>query len=278
MADAIPFRATDGYRFYVHRFQPIGESRGRVLIFHGIRSHAGWYGVSCATLAERGFEVHLLERRGSGWNTTHRGDAPSFERLNSDAAEYLLELRRTRVGLSLFVAGISWGAKLAVALAAQYPTAVAGLALIGPGLKPRIHPPLVMRLRIALAAKFRPTKFFPIPLNDPELFTASSEWQKYIGLERHGLREATARFLFESFRFDRFLRNEFGKVTCPVLLQLAGRDRIVDNLATRRMLVRFHSAKSITLIDYPTAHHTLEFESPGHAWFLDWRNWMERIQ
>ena len=225
-------------------------------------------------MAEHGYEVHVLDRRGSGWNTAKRGDCPSFHRLIDDVAEYSLELRRTYAGLPLFFAGISWGGKLAVALAAKYPTIVNGIALLCPGLKPAIRPSLTTRVRIALASKLRPTKRFPIPLNDPELFTASPEWRRYIDADRFSLCDATARFLFNSFRFDRFLRREYRKVTCPVLLMLAGKDRILDNAATRKLMAKFTQARSIAIIDYPEAEHTLEFESEGHPWSGDLLTWI----
>ncbi len=274
MADVSLFRASDGYRFYAHVDRPRGEVRGRIVMLHGIRSHAGWYDRSRRTFAERGYEVHFLDRRGSGWNTARHGDCPTFHRLIDDAAEYLLDLRRRGAALPLFVVGISWGGKLAVALAARYPTILSGIALLCPGLKPAIRPPLAIRLRIALAAKMRPTKLFPIPLNDPELFTASPEWREFIERDRFGLREATARFLFESFRFDRFLRREYAKVKCPMLLLLAGRDRILDNAATRKLLAEFTAARRIAVIDDPDAHHTLEFEDDGHPWIAETAAWM----
>ncbi len=275
MGDASLFRVSDGYAFYSHIHRPTGEVRGRIVMLHGIRSHAGWYGRSCRALAERGYEVHFLDRRGSGWNTARRGDCPSFRRLIDDCGEYILDLRRTRAALPLFIAGISWGGKLAVALAARFPTIISGIALLCPGLKPAIRPPLSTRLRIALASKLRTTKLFPIPLNEPTLFTASAEWQRFIAEDRFGLREATARFLFNSFRFDRFLRRECGRVTCPVLLMLAGQDRILDNAATRKLLAKFTGAKSIGVIDYPEAHHTLEFEDKGHPWLRDLTEWLD---
>jgi len=276
VAELTHFRASDGYRFYTHVYRPSGTPLARVVVLHGIRSHAEWYVGSCRALAEQGYEVHFLDRRGSGWNTAHRGDCPDFRRLIEDVAESILELRRTRVGLPLFVAGISWGGKLAVALAAKYPTILSGIALLCPGLKPAIRPPLATRLRIALASKLRPTNRFPIPLNDPELFTASPDWRRFIDEDRFGLRDATARFLFNSFRFDRFLRGEYRKVTCPVLLMLAGKDRILDNAATRELMAEFTRSRSIRIIDYPQAEHTLEFEPPGHPWLADLRGWFSR--
>ncbi len=276
MAELTLFRASDGYRFYTRCYRPAGTPLARVVVLHGIRSHAEWYAGSCRSLAERGYEVHFLDRRGSGWNTAHRGDCSSFHRLIDDVAEFILDLRRTQAGLPLFLVGISWGGKLAVALAARYPTMISGIALLCPGLKPAIQPPWATRLRIALASKLRPTNRFPIPLNDPELFTASPEWCRFIDGDRYGLREATARFLFNSFRFDRYLKGEYRKVTCPVLLMLAGKDRILDNPATRKLLAQFTRSRSIAIIDYPEAEHTLEFEEPGHPWLADLLGWFSR--
>ena len=45
-----------------------------VVYLHGIVSHGGWYVTSCDHLAANGFQVHFLERRGSGLNPDQRGD------------------------------------------------------------------------------------------------------------------------------------------------------------------------------------------------------------
>ena len=61
----------------------------------------------------------------------------------------------------------------------------------------------------------------------------------------------------------------------PVLLLLAGRDRIIDNDRTRRFVNRFASADK-EVIEYPEAHHTLEFEPESGKFVDDLRRWLER--
>jgi alpha-beta hydrolase superfamily lysophospholipase len=268
------FRASDGYPFYFRHYPPPGSPRARLVFVHGIRSHGGWYTRSCAAFAAAGFDVFFLDRRGAGLNTAHRGDAPNFRRLLDDIAEFVQCLRTERGWLPVFLAGISWGGKLAVALPYRKPGLVDGLVLLCPGLVPRIAPPLPRRARIAVARVLRPWRFFPIPLNEPDLFTASSIWQKFIDAEPYGLHEATARFLFSSFSLDIYLRRAAKRVTVPTLLALAEHDRIIDNAAVRRFVERFPA--EVTVTEYPGAHHTLEFEPDGHPWVNDVVKWIER--
>ncbi len=274
MAELGTFRASDGYTFYYRHFPADGRPRARLVFVHGIRSHGGWYPQSCAKLAAAGFEVYFLDRRGAGLNTAHRGDAPNFRRLLDDVAEFVQHLREERGWLPVFLGGISWGGKLAVGLPYRKPGLVNGLVLLCPGLAPKIAPPFARRARIALARVLRPWKLFPIPLNEPDLFTASPDWQQFIERDPQGLRLASARFLFSSFSLDIYLRRAVSRVAVPTFLALAEHDRIIDNTATRAIVAKFSGPVNVT--EYPGAHHTLEFEATDHPWQDDVRNWLEQ--
>ena len=270
------FKASDGYVFYVRHWPAAGRPGARLVFIHGIRSHGGWYGRSCQQFAAAGFDVWLLDRRGSGLNTACRGDTPHFRRLIDDVAEFLQHLRKVQNWLPVILGGISWGGKLAVALQYRRPGLVDGIVLLCPGLKARVAPPLMQRLRIALASRLRPTRHFPIPLNEPDLFTPDPDWQKFVETERHGLRTATARFLYNSFALDVYLKRAAKRVRVPSLLLLAGQDRVIDNAKTRRFALKFASRNN-KVIEYPAAHHTLEFEAVDHPFVRDVVKWVERI-
>jgi alpha-beta hydrolase superfamily lysophospholipase len=267
-------RVSDGYNFYFRHYPAVGAPRARLVFLHGIRSHGGWYNRSCELFARQGFEVYFLDRRGAGLNTAHRSDCPSFRRLLDDVGEFLQHLRGDRGWLPIFLGGISWGGKLATALPFRRPGLVDGLILLCPGLVPKVTPPLPRRARVALARVLRPSRTFPIPLNEPELFTASAEWQKFIDTDPHGLRVATARFLANSFGLDIYLKRAAKRVTVPTLLALAEHDRIIDNAGTRKFVERIPGP--LEVIQYPGAHHTLEFELPGHPWATDVTRWIEK--
>jgi alpha-beta hydrolase superfamily lysophospholipase len=266
------FRASDGYSFYYRHYPSSGAPKARLVFVHGIRSHGGWYERSCRRFAESGFEVDFLDRRGAGLNTAHRGDSPNFRRLLDDVAEFVQQSRRERGSLPIVLGGISWGGKLAVGLPYRKPGLIDGLMLLCPGLVPIVAPPFTARVRIAAARALRPWKFFPIPLNEPQLFTASPEWQSYIETEPLGLRQVTARFLFSSFSLDIYLKRAAKRVNLPTLLLLGGQDRIISNAGTRAFMERFGSKP--TIIEYPGTHHTLEFEASSHPWIDNVIEWL----
>jgi alpha-beta hydrolase superfamily lysophospholipase len=267
--------AGDGYRWHYRRYAPAGPARGRVVFLHGIQSHAGWYEHSCRRLAAACFAVSFLDRRGAGANPEARGDTPGFRRLLDDVAEFLRAPRPEEAGLPVIVAAISWGGKPAVALLKRHPGLVDGLALLCPGFCPVVGPPLGQRLAILGARLVAPRRLFPIPLSDPELFTATPRWQEFIRNDPLSLRRATARFLVESVRLDAYLRWARRAVRIPVLLLLAGRDRIIDNARTRRFVAHF-AAPDKVLLEYPQAHHTLEFEPDPEPFLGDLLGWLDR--
>jgi alpha-beta hydrolase superfamily lysophospholipase len=149
-----------------------------------------------------------------------------------------------------------------------------GLAVITPGFCPRVRPAFRERLQIAASRFGNPSKLFPIPLNDPELFTANPERQQFIATDPLALGEATARLLFESARLDIYLKLAMRRVAIPTLVLLAERDRIIDNTKTRAFVKRFPTP-DLTVKEYSGAHHTLEFEPGGPVFVDDVVNWLK---
>jgi alpha-beta hydrolase superfamily lysophospholipase len=269
-------QAGDGYH-WKYRQYPADSPRAAVVFIHGIQSHGGWYEYSCTELARAGYQVSFLDRRGSGLNTEARGDAPSFRRLLDDIAEFLAALPRSapRGRLPVFLAGISWGGKLAVALERRHPGLVDGLVLLCPGFFARVRPTLGQRLGILLARLFRPRKKFPVPLNDPDLFTATPRWQQFLRDDPLRLHQATARLMIESVRLDGYLRFTPKYVHVPVLMLLASEDRVIRNDWTRDYINKFATPDK-EIIEYAGAHHTLEFEPDPERWLADLRGWLDK--
>jgi alpha-beta hydrolase superfamily lysophospholipase len=288
LADGLPawttleHTASDGYRWKYRRYPTEGTPRAELVFIHGIQSHAGWYEHSCTRFSQAGYQVSFLDRRGAGINEEMRGDSPGgFRRLLDDLAEFLTALPRSAprghtVGrLPVFLGAISWGGKLAAALERRHPGLIDGLMLFCPGFSSRIRPPLGQRLLILLCRLFRPRKYFPIPLSDPELFTTNPRWLQFLRDDPLRLHQATARLLIESVRLDGYLRFVPKYVHVPVLMLLAEHDRIIDNAKVRAFVDRFATPDK-EVLEYPAAHHTLEFEPDPERFIGDVLRWLEK--
>lgn len=275
------FVASDGYTLHYRRFAPLDIVRGYVVALHGIQSHAGWYGYSSSRIAEAGFDVRFLDRRGSGLNAESSGHAPHADRLINDIAQFLLAVRHERdsvtPGVPVVLLGLSWGGKPAAVTAGRRPELVEGLALLYPGLAARIRPKWHQRLLLRLAARSKNRhRRVSIPLDDPALFTDDPTWQAFIRNDPLALHEATVGLLNASLDLDTAVQVAGPGIRCPALLMLAGGDRIIDNAAVRRTFNRFASPQR-TLLEYPNAAHTLEFAPNRAAIFSDLTNWLGTV-
>ena len=266
------FVASDGYRLHWQRWSAQKESPlARIVVLHGIQSHAGWYEYSSRRLAESGFDVCFLDRRGSGRNELDRGDVLHEDRLINDVVQFLADVRHQKTtgspAIPVVLLSVSWGGKLAAATARR-PELVDALALLYPGIRARVRPGWWASFRLGLARRLGILdRLVDIPLEDPALFTPVAEWQQFIRDDPLTLRQLTVSFLLANRQLDRLAEEAVARVHCPLLMMLAGKDRIIDNRATRELFGEFISPKK-RLVEYPMAGHTLEFE-PDRDDFID---------
>lgn len=275
------FVASDGYRIRFRHY-PSLQRRGIVLGVHGIQSHSGWYEYSSCRIAEAGFDVYFADRRGSGLNGRQRGHAAHGMRLVNDVRELRQIALADHAGSSISrppvcLMGISWGGKTATAAATLFPAEFQSLALLYPGLFPKLGPTWSQRLRLRLARRMEIVReHIPVPLNDPSLFTQVYEWQRFIAEDPLTLHTVTSSFLNAGRDLDEIVATQAGDIRQPLLLMLAENDAIIDNKATRTFLQSIPN-HSLTLRTWPGARHTLEFEPDRIRIFDELTNWLSLV-
>lgn len=260
--------ASDGRPLAFRHWQS-SDCQGIVLATHGIQSHSGWYEYSSERLANAGFEVYFADRRGSGLNGRGRGHAEHGMQLIHD----LRALRRIAVAehashTPLHLLGLSWGAKIAAATAAMFPDECNSLTLLYPGLFPKLRPNWKQSLQLRLARMLEISRpHIPIPLDNPALFTSDREYQSFIADDPLALHTVSSSLINAGRDLDAVIREKIRKFNRPTMLMLAGNDQIVDNDTTKHWLSKQHLPQ-LTVIEWPTARHTLEFE-PNRAEIFD---------
>lgn len=261
-------QASDGRSLAFRHWQSSG-CRGIVLATHGIQSHSGWYEYSSERLASAGFDVYFADRRGSGLNGRARGHAEHGMQLIHD----LRTLRRLAVAehstaIPLHLLGVSWGGKIAAATAAMFPSECTSLTLLYPGLFPRLRPNWKQSLQLRLARIFEIRRpHIPIPLDDPALFTGDNHYQNFISDDPLALHTVSSSLINAGRDLDTIILEELRLFDKPTLLMLAGNDQIIDNETTKNWLSQ-QLRRQLTVIEWPSARHTLEFE-PNRAEIFD---------
>ena len=232
-----------------------------LVYLHGIESHAGWFAIAAADLRERGFAVYCLDRRGSGLNRENRGfisgHADDYETLLADIDAFIRPLRGQHK--QVFLVGLSWGGKLALAYGLSHPTAVDGLVLITPGLSAKVDVSGPEKLKIAMLTSINPTARVSTPI-EPEMFTTTPIYLDYIRNDPLRLTSATVRFFWQSRRLDRFIDQKIGSNRLPVQLFLAGKDPIIDNVGVLELSERGH-AGGLEVVQYEEQTHSLQLDT-----------------
>ncbi len=258
------YRAADGARLsYAHYRPAAGTADVAVVYLHGIESHVGWFEGPARLMAEDGFDVYCLDRRGSGRNQREKGLEPghirSFEQLFSDLDRFLSTLgaRHKKV----FLAGSSWGGKLALGYALANPndTRFDGLILITPGLRSHIDLSVSKKIGILTSSALRPETLFDVPI-PTRLFTSNDRNLGLIAKDPLRLHQVSARFYFESRKLDGFIDKRIKQNRRPIFLILAGQDRIIDNDGVLRVMAPTNGL--LDVLFYQEQTHVVQLDAP----------------
>ena len=267
--DLFTLELADGYPGRARLFKTANPLH-TVVYLHGIQSHGGWFLRSCDFLKQQGMTVLAPDRRGSGLNPRDRGYCDCPTQLLEDV-NYCVDWLGQHTGAKkMNLVAVSWSGKLALAYAHQYPEKIRSLALITPGLCPKVDVGLTDKIAIGAHGLVNPRHQHEIPLNDPTLFTQTPSMLTFIKNDPLKLTHATASFFITSARLDKTVRKIVGALKIPVYLFLAGFDRIIDNQATLKLLqpvLKPIDGSSESTRIYQNAHHTLYFEPDPHSFF-----------
>lgn len=244
------------YRYYA----AVGKAKHDVVYFHGIESHAGWFDKAAIALTQMGYNVHSLDRRGSGLNREERGfiagHVDSYETLFDDIDAFL---KQANFKHKPTLIGLSWGGKLALSYSLARPKQEANLVLITPGLVSLVDVGVWEKINIFVMSYFSPTSQFSLPI-EPEMFTTNPFYLNYIKQDALRNSSASASFLMESRALDGFVEDKIESNQHPILLFLAGNDQIIDNPAVQKLMNKA-GKKQLTVIDYPEQTHSVQFDA-----------------
>ncbi|MCB1130810.1 MAG: alpha/beta fold hydrolase, partial [Verrucomicrobiae bacterium] len=242
----------------------LNPRRAAFVYLHGIESHSEWFDLAAERLASRGYPVFSLDRRGSGINRENRGFVSGHVArgidLVDDVQQAIDVVRTSGTYDEIYLIGLSWGGKYVLAYGAGHPAGVDGMVLITPGMKPKVDMTPSQKAAVFVDMVFAPERQHPVPI-EPEMFTTKPDELAYIENDPLRLHTVSAGFLKQSVAMDRMVGRKDEREQPPLLLFLAGKDRIIDNDATRELVTR-NPNRSVRIIEYPDQTHSVQLDAP----------------
>jgi len=275
-------RAADGYplkyRVWADERGGAPGARGTLILLNGVMSHSLWFHPLAAPLVAAGFKIVGADRRGTGQNSTARGDAPSGKALLDDAAAIIAAERLA--GRPAYLVGWCWGAVLGINLAAdaamQGAGALSGLSLLAPGLFPTAELKRRMAAQERLAASSAAAEdvaCLESPISE-EMFTSGPALNRFIKPDAQRLAAFTPRFHAIMAKLGMGARLKLPKLALPIQLILASDDAATDNLETERGFTGMTGGRVVA--QYIDGAHGLQFDAPD-ALARAIVEWTERI-
>jgi lysophospholipase len=258
--------------------EPEGRVRGTILILNGRSEFIEKYRETAGELIARGFRVFGFDWRGQGLSTRmpegdQTGHYDSFDPLVRDAATVADQVVKPATEGPLILLGHSMGGHLALRLMAARPDLAAGAILTAPMTAPIAAPaarraaqllsPLAAALgrgrRYALGeAAYDPQRLLdPARLlsGDPVRNRVQADW--FRDHPDYRVSGITWGWLAAAFRSTGEILRAAPGIRVPVLMLLAGQERLVDNAASRRVAQRMPDCRVIV---YPQSRHEILME------------------
>ncbi|MGI9249100.1 MAG: serine aminopeptidase domain-containing protein, partial [Woeseiaceae bacterium] len=129
-------------------------------------------------------------------------------------------------------------------------------------------------LGIFTTAFLAPRTQFATPI-EPEMFTTTPEYLAYIKADPLRLHDATARFFMTSRALDSYVERNVIQNKVPVLLYLAGNDRIIDNDGVVEILNK--SQEPVEIIEYTDQTHSIQFDASARM-VGDMLQWLRLVE
>ncbi len=259
-----------GLRIFFRSWRPEGNARGVVVIVPGFNSHSGYYQWVAQQLASIGLSVYALDLRGRGNSDGERFYVQSFADYESDVQTVVSRAKSREPGLPVFLLGHSAGGVTSCLYAIDYPGELAGLicedfafqvpapdfalaVLKGLGhIAPHAH---VVRLKNEDFSR------------DPEVVRAMNE-DPLIAHETQPTQTMAA-----IVRADERLKNEFPRITLPVLI-IHGTGDKAAKLSGSKRLIEEAGAADKTLKLYEGSYHDPLNDLDRQTVIADIRDWL----
>ncbi len=245
------------------------ESRGGVVIMHGIGEHSGRYLHVAQFLNASGWSVRTYDHRGHGRSAGSRGDVGEAGDIVDDA-KIVIDEFATRMNAPPFLLGHSMGGLFAAHFALAQRSPLRGLILSSPALKVALSSVQAVLLKVmrALAPHVGvPNGLRSQYLTHDEKIVTAYKADPLV----HG--KVSAALLSSMLESVAYCRENAARLAVPTLMVVAGDDRLVDAEGSKQFYAKLPPGRA-AIAWYPDFFHEIFNEIDGARPLADVRAWL----
>ncbi len=254
------------------------KARGTLVIVHGQAEHSECYHPFARTLQNDGWESYGFDLRGHGRSEGKRGYVGTFHDYLDDtrAVVEMVTRERAHKNIPLILFGHSMGGLIATLLALEWENPpFQALVLSSPlfGLAVRVPP--IKDYASKILDRWWPTLTLHNELRYSDL---SRDEETLKGYEHDVLRhdKISASVYLGMLEAFTTVREKAASLTLPVLIQIAGQDRIVSSAASQEVFALLTARKSVLEI-YPESFHEIYNDLDREQAFTDLRKFINQF-
>ena len=251
---------------------PPSSPSGSIILLHGWGDHAGRFEEAARRLSETGLTVYALDQRGHGQSPGPRGHVDRFAQYLSDIAA-LRKMVSNKAPGPQFLLGHSFGAFVLLRYLETMPAGVAGAIAVTPFVDFAQAPPrwkvVMARLIVDLLPRVRLSTGL-----DYDHLAHDREQVEAFRADPLAHQRMTPRAYVETMGALAALREEKDRIAVPLLVLLAGDDRLVSTRAAREFANALRG--DVTVREYAGMYHNVFYEPERNHVYADIAEWVAR--
>lgn len=209
------------------------DDKARLVLVHGLGEHSGRYESVRRLLLAAGVSTWALDLRGHGRSHGSKGHVQDFEQYVEDLDKLVDKaVRDEPPHAGVYLLGHSLGGLIALKYALQFPYKLKGLVVSSPALGFKVKVPSYKIALGRLMSSVWPQMGMANELDATKLSHDPSVVQDYLE-DPLVHNRVTARWFTEFVAAMESTRQNAQALRVPILMQVAGDDRLVDNDASR---------------------------------------------
>ncbi len=262
-----------------YQLWPVQAARGTLVVTHGLAEHSDCYHPFAKTLQAEGWEVYGWDLPGHGRSSGKRGYVGSFREYTDSLRQFveLIVKERAQKAAPLVLFGHSLGGLVTTLTILDWQSPpVTALVLSSPAFGIAVPVPMLKDQAARLAYRWFPS----LTLHNEIKYTDLSRDEKMVRaygqdvLRHDKISPAVYLGLIEGAEK---VQKRAESLQLPVLLQVAGVDRIVSTRAEQEVFAKFPDKRNVMQI-YPESYHEIYNDLDREQAFSDLRKFLSRFQ